>query len=195
MQLAFDFAQETQPSRPDRPERLFLCAMPGREALASLTRFAEAFLARHAPDAMPIAPERLHVSLQHLRDDVRLREATLFVARQAVRRIALYPFEQRFHRATGLPSLSRKKRGCPVVLLADGEGLPTLQRQIATGLAAIGWRVGGVGVPHMTLAYTRRPLPAGTVPPIGFEVREVLLIHSRRGLSEYRVIDRWPLRG
>lgn len=195
MQLAFDFAENARPVLPGRSERLFFGVMPGGDALPALARFAEAFLARHAPGARPIAPERLHVSLHHLRDDVRLRESTLFAARQAARRIALHPFQQRFHRATGFPALSPRKAGCPLVLLADGEGLPTLHRQIASGLAAIGWRAGGIGAPHMTLAYARRPLPAATVPPIGFEVREVLLIHSRRGLSEYRVIERWPLRG
>jgi len=194
MQGSFDF-DETFPPRPRRAERLFLCVMPGGEAVGPLGRFAEGFLAGHAPAARAIPAERLHVSLHHIRDDVRLREADLFAARQAVRRVALHPFRQCFRRATGFPPLSPKKRDCPLVLLGEGGNLEALHGQIADGMTAIGLRPSRGSVPHMTLAYTAAPLPMRVIPAIGFEVREVLLVHSRRGLSEYRVIDRWPLRG
>lgn len=48
-------------------------------------------------------------------------------------------------------------------------------------------------VPHMTLAYDQKFIPRQPIDPISFGAREFILIHSLRGLTVYKDLDRWPL--
>lgn len=193
-QRAFDFLRDP-PDRARRPERLFFCVMPDGEAAEPFGRLARDLVAGCAPGATLLPAGRLHVSLHLVRDDVRLREKYIFAARQAARRVALPPFEQCFRHATGFRPLNPRRGRHPLVLLGEGEAIRTLHRQLVPAMAATGLHPSDDIVPHMTLAYVPMLVPLQAIAPMRFEVRELLLVHSRRGLSEYRVIDRWPLRG
>jgi 2'-5' RNA ligase len=65
---------------------------------------------------------------------------------------------------------------------------------LGTAMENNGLRAARDFTPHMTLFYGPTPIPLLDIEPIRFAVREVVLIHSERGLSRYNVIDRWPLR-
>lgn len=48
-------------------------------------------------------------------------------------------------------------------------------------------------VPHMTLAYDKKFIPRQPIDPISFVAREFVLVHSPRGLTIYKDLNRWPL--
>lgn len=86
----------------------------------------------------------------------------------------------------------RARRKRPVVAVGgDGiVGLETLHRNLA---AALGLRERANFNPHMTLLYGRGPAEPLPIAPIGWTVREFVLIHSFVGLTRYKILGRLPL--
>jgi 2'-5' RNA ligase len=48
-------------------------------------------------------------------------------------------------------------------------------------------------VPHVTLLYDARNVTVQPVDPLGWTVREFVLVHSLLGQTRYRVLGRWTL--
>lgn len=63
------------------------------------------------------------------------------------------------------------------------------ERMRCLGLAREGWRFD----PHMTLGYRQGTPFRQAVPPIEWEAREFVLIHSVAGRTIHRELGRWPL--
>ena len=79
------------------------------------------------------------------------------------------------------------------MLLADNGPVCELSRLIGIAMKANGLRSADHFVPHMTLAYDEKFVPRQPIDPIGFVAREFILIHSLRGLTIYKDLNRWPL--
>ncbi|MGH8283840.1 MAG: 2'-5' RNA ligase family protein [Gammaproteobacteria bacterium] len=47
--------------------------------------------------------------------------------------------------------------------------------------------------PHVTLLYGNNVMKPQSIEPIGWTVREFVLVHSLLGRTEHRVLERWPL--
>lgn len=197
VQHAFEFLDDLPP-RPRRPERLFFGLMPNPELAARLREFGERFICENRLWGTLLEPERLHVSLQHVNDDRRLRTKFVFAAMCAAQAVSVHPFAVTFHLLTsfdGAPSLGSGQRRRPLVLLGESDGLLKLHGALGTAMEKMGLKSARHFTPHMTLFYGASAVSMRRIEPIRFPVDEFALIHSRLWLSQYEILGRWSLRG
>lgn len=176
-------------------DRLFFAVYPdaaAAERIAALGAWLHAALGLKRP---PFPPGRLHVTLLMLGDHAGLPPELVAQATQAAQSIAQAPFEVGFDRAASFP---RRDPARPFVLLAHRgvEGLAALREALEQGLAAAGGAPTHERAfrPHLTLQYDPRTVPERPVEPVGWTVREFVLVHSLLGRSRHVPLARWPLR-
>jgi 2'-5' RNA ligase len=197
MQGVFDFYRD-HPARPKRPERLFFALFPDTEALTHVAQFRQRFLDENQVEARRLKTERLHVSLHHVGDYKRLPTKYIYAARQAGKAISMCPFEVTFRfikSFEGAPRADGKPRKRPLVLLGQGDALRELHRSLGTVMKKNGLKAAEHFTPHMTLSYGPNSIPLQPIEPIRFVVGEFALIHSKLWLTQYDLVDRWPLHG
>jgi RNA 2',3'-cyclic 3'-phosphodiesterase len=197
VQSVFDFYQEG-PERPKYPERLFYSLIPDPETSARTVRFRENFCREHEVEGALLRPERLHLTLQHVGDYKRLRGKLLYAVQLAAEAVAMAPFEVTFRSITsfdGAPSLEGAPPRRPLVLLGESEALFELHKSLGAAMRRYGLKASDGFMPHMTLSYGPRAIAQRAIEPIRFAVREFVLVHSRLRLTQYEMLERWPLRG
>ena len=195
MQLAFEFYDDLPP-RPKRSERLFFALFPTPQTSIRVGRFTDRFLCENHLRDKRLKAERLHVSLHHVGDYRRLRGKHIYAATQAGNAISMRPFEITCRSITGFkrpPSTGGKPRKRPLVLLGEGNGLSELHRILGTAMEKNGLRASDHFLPHITLSYGWKQIPAQAIEPIRFKVNDFALVHSRLWLTQYDVVERWPL--
>ena len=178
---------------PPRNDTLFFAILPDVATARRIGGMAQGLRAAHGLRGKLIAPERLHITLHHLGDHAGLPTNLLETAQAVAATVVVPPFEVLFDRVISF-GLSRNR---PVVLVG-GEALGGLHRfQQALGAAMV---KGGLGqhaeshfTPHVTLLYNESEFPEQAVEPVGWTVREFVLVHSLRGKSIHRHLARWPL--
>jgi len=196
MQIAFDFL-EAPPARPRRSERLFFALMPPVGIAAAIGRLRDGVISQHRLRGTRVENERLHVSLHHVGDYVRLREMFVYPAIRAGNTVSMRAFDVTFgciHSFDPPPSRRGRATRWPLVLLAEGDGLRELHQFLGGAMQRQDLGAGQHFSPHMTLLYSTKPVPTQQITPFGFTAREFVLIHSERSLTRYNVIGRWPLR-
>jgi len=139
--------------------------------------------------------ERLHVTLLPLGNFPGLPRGLVNEARDAAASVAFPSFRLAFDR---VGSFSGRPGNLPLVLRV-GDGLAALgdfQRSLAIALkrAGLGRHMKSGFVPHMTLLYDASAVAERPVAPVGWTVREFVLIHSLLGQTKHIVLGRWPLR-
>ena len=140
----------------------------------------------------------LHVSLHPLGDYAHLPSNIIYGAQLAANAVSMPPFETTFHSVKSFDRLRSFKGNpgrWPLVLLGEGDGLGALHRKLGAAMAKNGLRPGLGFKPHMTLLYGTKPIAQQVIEPIRLAVKDFVLIHSERGLTQHSVIDRWWLRG
>lgn len=80
---------------------------------------------------------------------------------------------------------------------ASHRPLHELHRELGSAMSRVGLSVPDTGSfsPHMTFLYGDPIAGSRTVTPVRWTPREFVLIHSLVGLTEHRVLGRWPLVG
>ena len=195
-QQAFDFYLN-QPRRPVRPERLYLGLFWGADDAARIGDVGAGFVCDHHLPGKLIEPARLHLSLHHLGDYKRLRGKVIYAAQLAGSAVSLPSFDLTFRfikTFDAAPSRHGEARWRPLVLLTEAEALSILHATLGDALQRNGLRSARHFTPHVTLFYGPQQVPLQEIAPISVPVRDFTLIHSRRGLGEYRLLGRWPLR-
>jgi 2'-5' RNA ligase len=193
MQGTFDFYSDQSRWRKN-PERLFLCVMPDDKTRGEVVQFGDQFFFQRRLGGSRLKPERLHMSLHHIGDFPRLRDKDVYAARQAARTVFMEPFEIRLRSVQSFEPAPHRRNRRPLVLLGEGGNeLETLFHTLGMALTRNGLKAAAAFTPHMTLSYGPQPVPIQAIEPIRFRVRDFVLIHSRLGLTQYEVIDRWPL--
>lgn len=138
----------------------------------------------------PVRTDYLHITLCKL-DFPRLPGWAVPLMRSIGDSMTLPPFHAAVDRMTG---------GVDSVLLRPSkriDALFALQARIAAAMARVD-RLRGPAYrfsPHITLAYRKGEPFDWEIEPISWLVEELLLVHSKVGLSEHVVLDRWPLAG
>lgn len=188
----FEFFQEL-PARPKRPERLTFMLFPDTETSVRIERFGQWFVCRNHMIGTRLKPERLHISLHHVRDDRCLRTKFIYAARQAAEAVSMRPFEVAFRFITSFENGRPHRR--PLVLLGEGDAMFDLHGELGAAMVKNGLRAANQFTPHMTLLYGPKAIPVQSIEPIRFMVHEFLLIHSELGLGRYNVLGRWSLNG
>ena len=198
MQSAFDFYRDA-PERPKLPERLFFGVFPDAETAARMAWCGGHFLREHDLDWALLQTQRFHLSLHHAGDYKRLRGSRLYPAQLAGAAVSAPAFEVTLLAIGSLDNLARAESGpYPLVMFAEGDGLSNLYRRLGAAMNRIGLKASedpSHSRPHMTLSYGPRLIPLQTIEPIRFTVREFVLVHSKLGLTQYEMLERWQLRG
>jgi RNA 2',3'-cyclic 3'-phosphodiesterase len=182
----FQFAMDSFASR--RCARLFLAAVPDAGTAARIHLLASALKRAHRLDGRLVAPERLHISLFALGG---LPEGQHCAAWETAMEVRTAPFEVAFDRTA---SLRGRPGHRPFVLVGD-KGLHALQsfrETFCVALARKGMRRLATTnfTPHVTLLYDAGDVDEHPIEPIGWTVREFVLIRSSNG---HEHLVRWPL--
>jgi RNA 2',3'-cyclic 3'-phosphodiesterase len=178
---------------PHPTDRLFFAAMPPPDVAAQIAALAGSLRERLRLKGRPRPTAHLHVTLHHLGDFAGLPQQRVEDARAAAAGVAPGAFEARFDRVGSFAGRPGKH---PFVLLGAGDatGLATLHAGLGARLAAAGLgRRERAFVPHVTLLYDAGNVAVQPVDPLGWPVREFVLVHSLLGRTEYRVLGRWAL--
>jgi 2'-5' RNA ligase len=142
----------------------------------------------HRFDGKLVAPGRLHISLFALGG---LPEGQLCAAWEAAMDVRTEPFAVLFDRTT---SFLGRPGNRPFVLIG-GQGLRRLQsfrQTLGAAMTRRGLRrlANTNFTPHVTLLYDARGVDEYPVEPIGWMVREFVLVRSLNGHEQ---LVRWPL--
>jgi 2'-5' RNA ligase len=180
---------------PPRPaDRLFFAVFPDEEAASRMAQFAARLCAENEMKGWPLQAGRLHVTLHHLGDYVGLPHGVVADASKAAMDLSVAPFDVVFDRAESF----KGRPGNRPLVLRGGDGLAKLTAfQQALGAAMVktglGRRIDRNFTPHVTLAYGDGEIRDLAVDPIGWTVREFVLVHSLLGRTRHIPLARWPL--
>jgi 2'-5' RNA ligase len=168
--------------------RLFLAAVPDPGTAARIHLLASALKRAHRFNGRLIAPERLHISLFGLGG---LAEGQHCAAWEAAMEVRTAPFDVSFDRTA---SFRGRPGNHPFVLVGE-KGLHALQsfrEMFCAALARRGMiRLANANfTPHVTLLYDARDVDEYPVEPIGWTVKEFVLVRSLNG---HEHLVRWPL--
>jgi RNA 2',3'-cyclic 3'-phosphodiesterase len=197
-QFTFEFYRDELrgPWRPTRPERLIFMAFPDSATAIDAVRLARQICSDDSLEDSLLTTDRLHVSLHHIGDYVRLPEKYVFAARQAAETIAVPQFEVTFDRVAsfaGRPPVGGKPARRPMVLLGRGGAILELHRLLGDAMRKTGLKTNEHFVPHMTLFYGPKAIIPRFIQPISWIMSDFSLIHSERGLGNYIERGRWLL--
>lgn len=180
----------TAPRRTKVPQAAhawFFALRPGREDASRIAARAGDLLARHGVSGQRLAPDRLHISLDAVGDDV---DAEIVEA--ACRAADTVRFSAVDVRLDGIETY-----GGPSLVLVGDEGVAgvrALRLALGCALADQGFRPPTAYGPHMTLCYDPRPAPARTaIEPVVFRATEFALVRSHIGFARHEVVRTWPL--
>jgi 2'-5' RNA ligase len=177
-------------------DRLFFALFPDSATAARLAALAQHQAARHGLHGLPLAQERLHLTLFHLGDWAGVPADVVDAATRAAAQLHPTAFEVRLDEAGSFVSRRDKK---PLVLKARGGN------QALRGFhAELGRQLGRHGLtraaseplePHVTLLYDRSMVPFAPVEPVIWRAGEWVLVHSLLGQTRHRRLASWPLTG
>jgi len=167
---------------------LFLAAVPDAGTAERIHQLASALKRVHRFDGRLIAPERLHISLFALGG---LPEGQHCAAWEAAMEVRTAPFQVWFDRTA---SFRGRPGNHPFVLIGEQglRGLQSFRQMFCAALARKGMRrlANTNFTPHVTLLYDARDVDEYPIEPIGWTVKEFVLIRSLNG---HEHLVRWPL--
>ncbi|HYE69927.1 MAG TPA: RNA 2',3'-cyclic phosphodiesterase [Aquabacterium sp.] len=180
--------------RERRLDRLFFAVYPDAAAQQQVQALAQRLRAEHGLKGRPIPPERSHVTLAFVGSFQGLPGGLVDRLRQAGAAVEAAPLAVSFDQ---VGSFDNRPHNRPLVLRGqDGtRAVAGLHQVLREALVAAGLPDDGPGpyTPHLTLLYDDCKLPLQPVPPIGWTVRELVLVHSLVGLSTHVPLARWRL--
>ena len=167
---------------------LFLAAVPDAGTAERIHQLASGLKRAHRFDGRLIAPERLHISLFALGG---LPEGQHCFAWEAAMEVRTAPFQVWFDRTT---SFRGRPDNHPFVLIGEQglRGLQSFRQMFCAALTRRGMRrlANTNFTPHVTLLYDARDVDEYPIEPIGWTVKEFVLIRSLNG---HEHLVRWPL--
>jgi RNA 2',3'-cyclic 3'-phosphodiesterase len=174
-------------------DRLFFAAHPDADASARIHALTRSLKAELKLAGKPIPAERNHLTLLFVGSFPVLPEGLAQRLAEAANDVRCDAFELRFDRVA---SFDRRPANRPIVLLAAPDGpVAALHDALAARLQAAGlpFEAHRAYRPHLTLLYDDQRVPERAVEPIGWTVREFLLMRSLVGRSTHEPLARWPL--
>jgi len=168
--------------------RLFLAAVPDAGTAERIHQVAGVLKRAHHFDGKLIAPKRLHISLFALSG---LPDGQLCAAWEAAMDVRAEPFEVSFDRSV---SFRGQPDNRPFVLIGEKglRGLQSFRQMLGAAMMRRGLRrlASTSFTPHVTLLYDPRGVDEYPIEPIGWTVREFVLVRSLNG---HEHLVRWPL--
>jgi RNA 2',3'-cyclic 3'-phosphodiesterase len=177
---------------------LFFCAMIDAVTAGLIAGFTRRLLRETGLTGSEIGVDRFHISLHHVGDFRRVPPFTAYLCDRVAPAFSMPAFEIEFTILGTFP-LAPPRGGKPakyaLVLGCDDAKLHELHAKLGAELEKYGLKVASTFKPHITLLYCSVPVAFREIEPIRVVVREVFLIHSRRGLTQYVTLGKWPLDG
>ncbi len=197
-------AQEHADAIPEEAarHRLFFALLPDDEARERIVRLARLLKQVHQVYADPIKPQNLHVTLFYVdawRGDP--PGHLLGGALAAGAAVKAAPFRIAFDQTGSFAGRdAHKSKSWPFVLFGESGGaIQSLRRTVAAQMRrhGLGYAVKDVKAftPHVTLWWDREIIEGRPVAPLGWTVRELVLVDSLVGLATHNHLARWPLGG
>lgn len=180
---------------PSARDALFFAVMPDEDAAIQIERGALELRNEHGLRGKLLGARRFHVTLCEIGHYDGVPRGLVAKAAEAAQFVEMPPFEVVFDRAM---SFQRRARKRPFVLLGgEVSQLLTLQQSLVEGMKRyrLGRRAGACYMPHVTMLYDFDIVLERSVQPVGWTVREFVLIHSLQGKTQYVLLGQWPLRG
>lgn len=177
-------------------DRVFFAIFPAADAAERIARLATGMHGEHGLLGKPLPRERFHVTLNHLGDYLGLPQGVVDMATEAGAGVTMLPFEVAFDRMGSF----RGRPGNRPLVLRGGDDLAALmafQQALGEAMAKVGlgrW-VERRFTPHVTLLYDDIAVGERPIEPIGWTVREFVLVHSLLGQTRHVPLARWPLLG
>lgn len=172
-------------------DRLFFAVLPDAETVDAICTARRELCEKTGLSGADVPPQRLHVPLLRVADDVvpPTAEDIDAIMRQAGT-VEMTPFRVSFG---GVKSVARG-----ALVLTAGRGGATLEKlstRLRDALSPPGTESRRAVLPHMTLMRSETILRARRLEPIAWTVREVVLVHSLLGKATHRPVGKLPLRG
>jgi RNA 2',3'-cyclic 3'-phosphodiesterase len=176
-------------------DRLFLGIFPDKAAQSAIEKVVRNLSREYALHGSPLRASRYHVTVHHLGDYAGLSPDICAAALAAIARIGASALDITLDQAASFEA----RHLHPFVLrCAEAEtNVHALWRDSRMHLANAGFSnwLQPDFTPHLTLLYDERlivvPVP---IEPISWRVREVVLVHSLLGKTEYRFLGTARLR-
>lgn len=179
---------------PPGAHALYFALRPPAEVAPRLDHLLARATTRHGLGGWPVAPARRHVSLTGLGAFHAVPAQVIERACRAARAVRAPAFRIAFNR---LGTWGRGDGPRPIVLHGDDGviGAEALHCAIHAALAGPGICRGAASPiwPHMTLSRDRVDLPEQVVAPVGWWVREFVLVDSVFGQARHDLLGRFPL--
>ena len=173
------------------PRYLFFALRPDAEAVQRIHDLARKLCDYHGLEGKVTDAEQLHMTLCFLGSVARLPPDAVPAADAAARSLQFEPFELTFDRVKSFPGSNA------FVLCQEDDCAPLIQlrNRLIVALTRSGrfrpekreFRA------HVTLTHDPKLLGLHEVEPVGWTVRELLLLRSHHGLEPYQVLGRYPL--
>lgn len=173
---------------------LYFALQPPPEVAALALAIAEDARRTHGLSGKPVAPTRLHVSLNNVGEFKRPPDSVIAKALDAVQEVEARSFVVELNRlATWLRPAPQR----PLVLSGE-EGVIGVTELYAALHKALGRfdlapRRMAETTPHMTLLYDRAEVAPAYVDPVSWRVHEFVLVHAVHGEGRFEVVGRVPL--
>lgn len=170
-------------------DRLFLGIAPDRTTAENLNALAHKLTIGHELRGRPISARRLHATVHHICDGVGLDAGIVDLAMRTAADVAMPAFRIEFN------AVQSFRNGAFVLRGDEGvAGLEMLQRQVGRSMEKAGLgKAFQSYTPHVTLLRDAHLVPEHPVTPVGWWVREFVLVHSLLGRSRYEFLARFPL--
>lgn len=176
-------------------DRLFFALLPNAAAKVRIVRLTDRLREEHQLTGAAIATKRLRITLHHLGDYPALPDELVELARRAADSLATGPFPIEFDQVM---SVRRQQAPFPVVLRTSqgAAALETFHWILGQALKRLGLDklVESSFTPHVTLLYDKLRVPTQAVESIGWEAKELVLVHSLVGGTQHKILGTWPLR-
>ena len=175
-------------------DRLFFGVLPSRPERAATISAANRMRER-AGVLEPIrAPLLLHMSAVSACCVPTLTEGLLHQLTAAGDRVIARAFQIYWRRAVRRGSGEGQERALKLIARQGDRDARLLQQSVCVALIEVGIEPisDPLPAPHVTLLYGQGDL-SHPIEPVCWTVRDLVLIQSLTGLTEYRVRGRWPL--
>jgi RNA 2',3'-cyclic 3'-phosphodiesterase len=171
-------------------DRLFLGVFPDPEITVRMSTLSRNLRIGYELRGKPTLPGRLHVTLHHIGDGFGLDPEVVALAEEVAANIAMPPFLAEFN------SVQSFRHGAFVLRGDDGiVGFEMMQQRLGAAMEKAGLgKAFRNYTPHVTLLRDDHLVDDHPITPIGWWVREFVLVHSFLGQTQYEFLARFPLR-
>jgi RNA 2',3'-cyclic 3'-phosphodiesterase len=173
------------------PRFLFFALCPDAAAADRIHNLAIRLGDTHGLEGKITDTGQLHVTLCFLGSVSKLPPDAVLAADTAARTLEVEPFPLRFDRVKSFPGSNAfvlcQEEECSELIKLRNRLLVALSRSGRFPLEKREFRA------HVTLMHDPKLVQLQEVEPIGWTVRELLLMRSHHGLTSYQVLGRYPL--